>query len=162
MRKCGKHAVQSLIPQKYEEFFRSVSENRHGKSSSKDEGAADTESKHSDVSRKSKRKREQGDDVVSTKEEDSTGSRKRKKEKHKSHNHTVKEPHPSSTSRDPHKSINRKANSYHDKRMRKVNQSPLQSRDKSRKFRPAQHGSKAKMGGRKPKLHHHAKSSKSK
>lgn len=78
MRKCGVAAVKSVAAEKYKNFLKTVSENRHGKSSSREDGSAETESTPSD-SRQHKRK--DRDSSNSLKEKDSRGPQKRKKRK---------------------------------------------------------------------------------
>ncbi|XP_060182729.1 uncharacterized protein LOC132612632 isoform X3 [Lycium barbarum] len=76
MRKCGVAAVKSVAAEKYKNFLKTVSENRHGKSSSKEDGTSETESTPSD-SRQHKRKDRESSD--SRREKDSRGPHKRKK-----------------------------------------------------------------------------------
>ncbi|KAJ8565076.1 hypothetical protein K7X08_001536 [Anisodus acutangulus] len=76
MRKCGVAAVKSVAAEKYKNFIKTVSENRHGKSSSREDDTPETESTPSD-SRQHKRKDRESSD--SRKEKDSRGPHKRKK-----------------------------------------------------------------------------------
>ncbi|KAK4371480.1 hypothetical protein RND71_010955 [Anisodus tanguticus] len=76
MRKCGVAAVKSVAAEKHKNFLKTVSENRHSKSSSKEDGTPETESTPSD-SRQHKRKDRESSD--SRKEKDSRGPHKRKK-----------------------------------------------------------------------------------
>ncbi|MCD9643189.1 hypothetical protein HAX54_030409 [Datura stramonium] len=78
MRKCGVAAVKSVAAEKYKNFLKTVSENRHGKSSSREDGTHEMESTPSD-SRQHKRKDRESND--SLKEKDSRGPHKRKKRK---------------------------------------------------------------------------------
>ncbi|KAG9134896.1 hypothetical protein Leryth_001137 [Lithospermum erythrorhizon] len=48
MRKCGTGSVKSWVPDKYRDFIRTVTENRHGKTGSKDSTPLDSEAKHPD------------------------------------------------------------------------------------------------------------------
>lgn len=78
MRKCGVAAVKSVAAEKYKNFLKTVSENRHGKSSSREDGTCEMESTPSG-SRQHKRKDRESND--SLKEKDSRGPHKRKKRK---------------------------------------------------------------------------------
>ncbi|WMV23855.1 hypothetical protein MTR67_017240 [Solanum verrucosum] len=79
MRKCGVAAVKSVAAEKYKNFLKTVSENRHGKSSSKEDGSAEMESTPSDSRWQHKRKDRESSD--SFKEKNSRGPHKRMKRK---------------------------------------------------------------------------------
>ncbi|CAN4107230.1 unnamed protein product [Withania somnifera] len=76
MRKCGVAAVKSVAAEKYKNFLKTVSENRHGKSSSREDGTSEIESIPSD-SRQHKRKNRESSDSLN--EKDSREPHKRKK-----------------------------------------------------------------------------------
>ncbi|PHT80655.1 hypothetical protein T459_13670 [Capsicum annuum] len=78
MRKCGVAAVKSVASEKYKNFLKTVSENRHGKSSFKEDGTGEMESTPSD-SRQRKRKDRESSDTLE--EKDSGGPNRRKKRK---------------------------------------------------------------------------------
>ncbi|KAM3691175.1 hypothetical protein ACJW31_09G175400 [Castanea mollissima] len=52
IRKCGSAVVESVTPEKYKSFLKTVFENRHGKTSSKESDAVDTEMMLADSSMK--------------------------------------------------------------------------------------------------------------
>lgn len=52
IRKCGSSAVELDIPEKHKSFFKTVLQNRHHKSTSKEAGANDTEKTPADISPK--------------------------------------------------------------------------------------------------------------
>ncbi|XP_004237106.1 uncharacterized protein [Solanum lycopersicum] len=79
MRKFGVAAVKSVAAEKYKSFLKTVSENRHGKSSSKEDGSAEMESIPSDSRQQHKRKDRESSD--SFKEKNSRGPHKRMKRK---------------------------------------------------------------------------------
>ncbi|KAJ8562676.1 hypothetical protein K7X08_031128 [Anisodus acutangulus] len=86
MRKCGVAAVKSVAAEKYKNFLKTVSENRHSKSSSKEDGTPETESTPSD-SRQHKRKDRESSD--SRKEKDSRDLTKGRRETRKKKIHPI-------------------------------------------------------------------------
>ncbi|OIT28315.1 PREDICTED: RRP12-like protein isoform X2 [Nicotiana attenuata] len=78
MRKCGVAAVKSIAAEKYKNFIKTVAENRHGKTNSREDGTPETESTPSDSRQRKRKDRESSD---SLKEKDSREPYKRKKRK---------------------------------------------------------------------------------
>nr|POF18969.1 rrp12-like protein [Quercus suber] len=85
IRKCGSAVVESVTPEKYKSFLKTVFENRHGKTSSKESDAGDTEMMLADSSMKAsgsmleKRKHKAMSSIPE--ENGSVEQRKRKREK---------------------------------------------------------------------------------
>ncbi|KAM7500162.1 hypothetical protein LguiA_024576 [Lonicera macranthoides] len=73
MRKCGSATIKSIASEKYKSFVKDVLENRHGKSSSKEDVSTEIEPKPSDSSSR----RQSG---ISSKENDTMRPAKRKRE----------------------------------------------------------------------------------
>ncbi|GLT26550.1 hypothetical protein SLA2020_016090 [Shorea laevis] len=80
IRKCGTAAVQLATPEKYKSFVRTVLENRHGKTSSKDAGTNNTDMLLADSETKGLQRRKQKELGILSKEKGSTEHRKRKRE----------------------------------------------------------------------------------
>ncbi|XP_010247513.1 PREDICTED: RRP12-like protein [Nelumbo nucifera] len=95
IRKCGASLVQSIVPDKYKGFIKTVLEQRHGKKSSKD-GSTETALELADTSPKWRKKRAYGGVDVPDAED---GSRtlgivhKRREKKRKVENSHKNEPH---------------------------------------------------------------------
>ncbi|XP_055800973.1 uncharacterized protein LOC129870275 isoform X2 [Solanum dulcamara] len=90
MRKCGVAAVKSVAVEKYKNFLKTVSENRHGKSSSREDGSAETESTPSD-SRQHKRKDRDSSNSLNEKDFKEPHKRKKRKEDEKDSSNFAKE-----------------------------------------------------------------------
>ncbi|CAN4089903.1 unnamed protein product [Withania somnifera] len=135
MRKCGVAAVKSVAAEKYENFLRTVSENRHGKSSSREDGTREMESTPSDSSQHKRKDRESS---VSLKEKDSREPHKRKKrkenEKDSSTNYAKEAKRKNNTSDEPYFSSGSSAGRKPGKRKREFGH-PKQEGDKGGKLK---------------------------
>ncbi|KAL3533763.1 hypothetical protein ACH5RR_007284, partial [Cinchona calisaya] len=140
VRKCGTGAIKSLASQKYRDFLQNVLENRRGKTSSKETGTPETESKPSDLSQRRWRKRKHEESTILPKEEGSTGSSKRPRGKIQK-GASAKESYKSSSFINRQKLMNRKGDPNHD--VQKARQSHWQ-KDKKGSFMKVQSGGKGK------------------
>ncbi|XP_071909260.1 uncharacterized protein [Coffea arabica] len=143
VRKCRVAAIQSLAPQKYHDFLRSVLKNRHGKTSSKDAGITETESNPSDISQGRWQKRKYEESTSSTKGGGLTGSRKRARhQRQKGDLPSAKKPFKPASSIKSQESVDREGDANHDRQNAK--QSQWQRRDRKGSFMKGQSRGKRK------------------